>query len=120
MYYLLKNYNIEGSSTYTSQTNVKGIFSSYTTQGDDGRSVYDGMPVFRESGGKATLTGQMNAQSKANQMYADVPGMQAIEFDLACVSDKEDVSYYEKNKETIIRGIVEGFVKTLEADGGKW
>ena len=45
--------------------------------------------------------------------------MRAIEFDLACVSDKEDVSYYEKNKETIIRGIVEGFVKTLEADGGK-
>ena len=37
----------------------KGSSLLLTTEGDDGRSVYDGMPVFRESGGKATLTGQM-------------------------------------------------------------
>ena len=119
MYYLLKTYAIAGSTTYTSQTNIAGIFSSSYAEGDDGRSVYDSMPVFRESGGKATLAGQYNERSSANQIYAHANGMQGIELDLACVSDEDDVKNYEKNKETIIHGLSEGFVYALGIDPAK-
>lgn len=116
MYYLLQTYGIKGSTTYTSLTNVAGIFSSSATQGEDGRTVYDAMPVFRESGGKATLTGQYNENSKQNAMYADENGMQGIELDLACLSDEDDLQNYKKNKETIIKGLCEGFLSTLGID----
>lgn len=116
MYYLLKNYEIEGSSTYTSETNIAGIFSSSYAKGEDGRNVYDSMPIFRESGGKATLTGSYNEQSKENSMYAQENGMQGIELDLACLSEKDDVAFYKENKTMIIEGLCEGFVYALGID----
>ncbi len=116
MYYLLKNYDIEGSSTYTSQTSIAGIFSSSYTEGEDGRNVYDSMPVFRESGGKATLAGSYNEQSKENSMYAQENGMLGIELDLACLSEEDDVAFYKENKTTIIEGLCEGFVYALGID----
>ena len=116
LYCLLQNYGIEGSQTYTSQTSVHGVFSSSAVEGDDGRTVYDGMPVFRESGGKATLTGQYNERSAANQIYAQENGMQGIELDLACLSDEEDTQFYKDNKETIIRGLSEGFINALDVE----
>ena len=63
----------------------------------------------QRSGGKATLTGQYNENSKQNAMYADENGHAGIELDLACLSDEDDVQNYKKNKETIIKGLCEVF-----------
>lgn len=116
MYYLQQTYDIAGSTTYASQTSVAGVFSSSAVQGEDERSVYDGMPIFRESGGKATLAGQYSERSADNLIYAQENGMQGIEFDLACLSDEDDTTFYQENKDTIIRGLCEGFAHALKVE----
>ena len=42
--------------------------------------------------------------------------MQGIEIDLACLSDEEDTQFYKDNKETIIRGLSEGFINALDVE----
>ena len=78
--------------------------------------MYDGMPIFRESGGKATLAGQYSERSADNLIYAQENGMQGIEFDLACLSDEDDTTFYQENKDTIIRGLCEGFAHALKVE----
>ena len=114
MYYLREHYGIEGSSSYTSETSVPGVFSTFSSEGDDGRLVYDSNFLFREAGGKATFAGQMDTRSQQNEAYSEANGMQGMEFDFACLSDSDDVRSYQENKETMIRGIVEGFADALD------
>lgn len=114
MYYLREQYGIEGSSSYTSETSVPGVFSTFSSEGDDGRLVYDSNFLFREAGGKATFAGQMDTRSQQNEAYSEANGMQGMEFDFACLSDSDDVRSYQENKETMIRGIVEGFADALD------
>ncbi|MEI3147913.1 MAG: hypothetical protein V8T10_08275 [Merdibacter sp.] len=46
--------------------------------------------------------------------HSEANGMQGMEFDFACLSDSDDVRSYQENKETMIRGIVEGFADALD------
>ena len=114
MYYLREQYGIEGSSSYTSETSVPGVFSSFSSEGDDGRMIYDSNFLFREAGGKATFAGQMDSRSEQNAQYSDANGMQGMEFDLACLSDADDVANYKENKAVMIQGIVEGLADALD------
>ena len=67
-----------------------------------------------EAGGKATFAGQMDSRSEQNAQYSDANGMQGMEFDLACLSDADDVANYKENKAVMIQGIVEGLADALD------
>ena len=56
----------------------------------------------------------MDTRSQQNEAYSEANGMQGMEFDFACLSDSDDVRSYQENKETMIRGIMEGFADALD------
>src|SRR5699024_2049441 len=65
---------------------------------------------------KSTRSSSQMKRRSTNQIYAEENGMQGIELALACLSDEEDTQFYKDNKETIIRGLSEGFINALDVE----
>lgn len=110
LYGLEKNLKMQGSP-YTSGTTL-GIRACGRT--DEG---FDNLPNLRESGGRATMAGQISETAKTeNKAFANANGMNALEIDFAYISNEDDAANWKKNKTKIVKQAAVSFAEAIKAE----
>lgn len=85
------------------------VFDSYAQNEDGTYTHFTQYPQLRETGGKATFTGESDI-STANQIYADDYGMEAVMFRYCNLANNSSIDYYLENKEKIAKAIAKGIL----------
>ncbi len=96
--------------------NLGILYDSFRVDEEGNSTKFELYPQLRETGGKATLTGQAE-NSKSNQMYADYYGMNSVYFQFANLASTDSINYYLENKETIAKSIANAIVNYYDIEG---
>lgn len=110
----------DGLTLYDIRSNdlqQNGVMSdSFLLDEDNEESELESYAQLRESGGRATYTGQYGVGIR-NDAYKNAYGMYGMIFKYQSSENEESKTYYEQNKETIAKAIAEGIVMYYEIKG---
>lgn len=101
-----KTIEIPPTTIYMGSMDTPGVIeSSQVRSALDNRDVYDADLWLRESGGKATQAGMFSKntiEGTASFAKDNIHGMNAIHIFFGYLSNKEDVKYWDDNKQNIV------------------
>lgn len=95
------------------------VYDNLLTDNDYNITNFSINPAIRESGGKATYTGQYN--QVGNGVYSENYGMYGVMFVYANIANSDSISYYQSNQDTMAASLAQGIasyyqLKVVESD----
>lgn len=118
MYALKRNTALTPSNAYSWSEHSEGVGAGAITAGKDGRTLYDMMPALRESGGRISGAAAFSDAAKANEALIQQTnsGMQGVSVNFIYLTNQEDVSTWNKEKEKIIATLAEAFAAAIHVE----
>lgn len=90
------------------------IFDTYIVDNDYNVTHFSLYPALRESGGKATFTGQLN--DLGNQDYKNAFGMNTISFVYANIENADSINYYQEHESQIVKALAQGIASYYQLE----